>query len=374
MKKFLFMFAAILCSFVYAQNYYEVPYAGKRSKLTKLTEAETAQFIKENQIKDSYTILKSGWHPYGGFFYDEENDQYSGPSEIPAEVMACYREDIPDENGNTKLSVYRVMYDFKETTKLNLKKNDRTERKCCGEAVYVPVNGRLSLYEKLIYYGTEQFRGYSNTIGVAAENIQFRICGENIFAFRTKLWLMDSFYGDDVSGRNDTSCQSENVIYRTKLNNIMDKTAVCDVEIDFPLIDSTNPFKYSAQNAYDGDPATSYVEDSENDLFEIRFNFNPYRSLYSEKKVSGLNLINGYSSSEILYKTNNRIKKIEYGSINTPMTSTCSDNYLKNQSIIFDHSIFRLTLRIINVYPGEKYSDTCLAEINLDFEDKSSLF
>ena len=359
MKKIIFLISFLFFCFAYAQNYYEVPYVGKRSKLTKLTLEEENKFVKENLIKRIYEVPKLDEKDHYGFFTEEE-DSVLWNHDIYAELMGCYREDIPDETGNFVLSVYRIMYDFKTTINLNLNENDKTERKCIGQILYVPSNGKFIQYDKLIYFSDVRFKGLQSTIGVEANNYQFRICGENVFSFKTKLWIYHSDHGlDEETMTFRTTRQSENIIYRTKINN---------------LIDKNNPFKYSVQNAFDGDPTTSYVEDTENDLFEIKFNFEPYKSYYSDKNVSGIYIINGYALNDTVYLANNRIKKIIYGSKNNPMMNICSDNKLDFQFFVFERKLYRLTLQVDETYDGKKYSDTCLAEINLLFDDSSLFF
>ena len=375
MKKIIIFISYIFITFsIFAQNYYEIPYVGKRSKLTKLTLEEENKFVKENSIKRIYEVPKLDEKDHYGFFTEEE-DSMLWNHDIYAELMGCYREDIPDETGNFVLSVYRLMYDFKTTTNLNLDENDKIERKCLGQILYVPSNGKFIQYDKLIYFSDVRFKGLQSTIGVEANNYQFRICGENVFVFKTKLWITHSTHGlDEETMTYEMDRQSENLIFRTGINNLIDKTPVCEVKVDYPLIDKNNPFKYSAQNAYDGDPSTSYVEDTENDLFEIKFNFEPYKSYYSDKKVSGIYIINGYALNDTVYLANNRIKKIIYGSKNNPMMNICSDNKLEFQFFVFERKLYRLTLQIDETYAGKKYSDTCLAEINLVFDDSSLFF
>lgn len=65
------------------------------------------------------------------------------------------------------------------------------------------------------------------------------------------------------------------------------------------LIDDSYPLRYSLQNAFDGDPATSYVENSRDDLMEIEFS-----GIYSVGYINRIALINGYAQSESLYKNN----------------------------------------------------------------------
>ena len=174
MKKIIIFISYIFITFsIFAQNYYEIPYVGKRSKLTKLSTDEENKFIKENSVQRIYNS-----------FFTENDDNILSNFLIPAELTNIYKEEIPDENGNYRLVVYRAMYFLKETTKSNLIENDDTERKCMGQIIYVPLDGKYKQYEKFIYYGNELFLfGRMSSIGVEANNVQFRICGDNLFSF-----------------------------------------------------------------------------------------------------------------------------------------------------------------------------------------------
>lgn len=379
MKKCILLITFILTTIgCFAQNYYEVPYAGTRSRLTKLTAAEEEAFVKENSVRRIYDVpdydgLQRGEKVHSGFFTEEENEllyEYN----IYAELLNIYKEEIPDEKGNFKLTVYRAMYDFKKTTTFNLDPDDSSKRKCLGQVIYVPSNGKYVQYEKQVYYGDEIYMHADRTIGVQASNVQFRICGNNIFAFYTRLYftMHEHGYGEEAS--YSTSGFTENAIYKTQISNIMDKTQVCEVKADFPLIDTDNPFRYSAQNAYDGDPATSYVEDTENDLFGIRFDFTKHGQEYEFKKTTGFKIINGYASSKDLYMKNNRIKKISFGSQKNPTFYDFQDNILDYQDVNFEYSLYALDIACLEVFKGSKYSDTCLSEVNIKFEDDSLLF
>lgn len=377
MKKILFTCLFLLCGTLFAQNYYEIPYVGKRSKLTKLTTEEENKFIKENSIKRIYEVPKQGEKDHYGFFTEEENASLFW-LDIYAELSAIYREEIPDEKGNKKLTVYRAMYDFKESTRLNLDENDSTERKCMGQIIYVPVNGKYVQYEKQIYFGTEFFLNRMSGTGVEANNVQFRICGDNVFAFYTRLSLEHWSKGyDEETYRFGIERINSNVICKTKLSNIMEKTQICEVKVDFPLIDKNNPFKYSIQNAFDGDPSTSYVEDTENDLFEINIDFKNYSSIQKNEIIDEIQLINGYASNKELYLLNNRINAIQYDWKNetTPILFHCKDNELNFQkNSHFNSNPGWLWFEITAVYQGSKYSDTSLSELDIKFRKSGWLF
>lgn len=127
-----------------------------------------------------------------------------------------------------------------------------------------------------------------------------------------------------------------------------------NIQVSKCLFDPRCPLKYSIQNAFDGNPATSYVENTEDDLFLIEIGFSG--------KFEKLAIINGYALNTSLYKANNRVKclsgDIEFSDDNMNyQIIKCLGNYLP-----FD-----------GIYNGEKYNDTCIAELNL-YVNKSWLF
>ena len=362
MKRNILFIALILATAgCLAQNYYEVPYVGKCSKLTRLTTEQESTFIRENSVKRYYDCF---------FSLDEDKNLFY--CNIEAELTDVYKEQIPDENGMYRLEVYRLMYDLKKTSILNLDPADKTRRKCIGQIIYVPVAGKYTMYGKYIYYGDAGYRTLSMSLGVEARNLQFRICKDNLFVFDTRLCYMRLRSGyDEETLHYETDRYTENMIYRTKISDVMEKTRICEVKIDFPLLDKNNPFKYSVQNAYDGDPATSYVEDTENDLFEINIDFMNYEGMEKDKIINEVQLINGYAASNELYLSNNRIYGIQYDWDNEslPIIYECRDKYLNFQKIYNLNSFPGwLWLEIVSTYDGINYSDTSLSELDFRFE------
>lgn len=125
------------------------------------------------------------------------------------------------------------------------------------------------------------------------------------------------------------------------------------------LIDPKSPLRYGLQSAFDGNPATSYVENTVDDLMKIEFAYleDPYK----------IAIINGYATTRQLYEANNRIKSIwtTTGVIN--LTDSC----LKYQ-IIEISSYWSLYAE--KIYKGLRYNDTCLAELNMKTENYGWLF
>lgn len=139
---------------------------------------------------------------------------------------------------------------------------------------------------------------------------------------------------------------------------------VINIDYSYPLIDKVCPFKYTIQNAFDGNPSTSYVEDTEDSTIKI--------SLYSKNLNSNcikMKIINGYAQNEMLYKNNNRIKVID--SFNEKSTAvTLKDKNLEPQIINWiDYGFY-----VQELYKGKKYNDTCVAELDFQSEDGNWIF
>ena len=138
-----------------------------------------------------------------------------------------------------------------------------------------------------------------------------------------------------------------------------------EIKTDQPLIDSKRPFMYTIQNAFDGNPATAYVENTDDDLMYVSL----YRKEYNN--IARLKLINGYSKNKELYEKNNRGKSIgghyfdgyKRGFYSRQFI-TVEDKYNEIQIIDNWHAS---ALPISEIYKGTKYNDTCISE--LDFFD-----
>lgn len=150
------------------------------------------------------------------------------------------------------------------------------------------------------------------------------------------------------------------------------------IELGMPLIDSKRPFMYTLQNAFDGKPETSYVEDTEDDLFKVIIGVN------NGKDVGKISIINGYASDIDTYKKNNQIKTIahdinevqerdkKFWIVKVGETNASLDiNSLSYQ--IFDW-IGYTSFYVKSINKGLRYNDTCLAEVNFYIEGTGWLF
>ena len=131
-----------------------------------------------------------------------------------------------------------------------------------------------------------------------------------------------------------------------------DKARRVRIDASDYLFDSKCPLKYSIQNAFDGNPATSYVENTEDDLFILDIGT-------GGNEVTKLAIINGYAQNEELYMSNNRVRKIGKNRI-------LFDNCLQYQIM----PCYGSYLTITDLYKGRKYNDTCIADVNLEVNGK----
>lgn len=84
--------------------------------------------------------------------------------------------------------------------------------------------------------------------------------------------------------------------------------------------------------------------------------------------LSGIEIVAGYAKSSNLFKQNNRIKKIEISFSNgTSVVKTLKDNIMGFQKINFSTPVTSkiVKIKILDVYKGSKYNDTCISEIKL---------
>jgi hypothetical protein len=137
-----------------------------------------------------------------------------------------------------------------------------------------------------------------------------------------------------------------------------------------PLMDADDPFRYTIQNAFDQNPATSFVEDTEDDLMEciLYFSDKLFQD-YQQKQISfiGIKVINGYAQNENLYKLNNRITKAG----KHKLQETLDYQYLYYGENILGKG---LGFGADEIKYGSQYSDTCLSELDFLFTDETLLF
>lgn len=119
---------------------------------------------------------------------------------------------------------------------------------------------------------------------------------------------------------------------------------------------------YAARNAWDKDPKTAWIEGKNDDGVGEWIDF----SFYQSRVIQGIQIINGYAKSEGLYQANNRVKRVHLSfDDGTSFEAELNDGQIQPQLIKFPtpKKTERVRLTILEVYPGTKYRDTCISEI-----------
>lgn len=136
-------------------------------------------------------------------------------------------------------------------------------------------------------------------------------------------------------------------------------------------LDSSKVANYNAENAHDFDISTAWVEgqngNGEGEVLEFHFN------LINEHSVpSSLTIYNGYCKSHSAWKANSRVKSFDVFANDVYLgVFHLKDIYLGQ---VFELGEVKsdengkliLSFAIKEVYPGDKYQDTCISEINFD--------
>lgn len=159
-------------------------------------------------------------------------------------------------------------------------------------------------------------------------------------------------------GSNNPSEPADNTENQSKLDLSLWRATVSSVLHDDGSIN------YKPQNVLDSELKTSWVEGVDGsgigEWIQLETD--------NEQGVSGFNIINGYASSKEFYYKNNRVKKIRIElSDGTLIEKSLEDNVIELQTVDFGRKVLcnSIKITILDTYNGEKYDDTCIAEIKL---------
>ena len=210
----------------------------------------------------------------------------------------------------------------------------------------------------------------SGTKGVTAENLQFRIDSGYIFGFHIKLSKYINNYAMGVASDNvNVDKFMEFEISKENISEYTKKTKFAYIpNLNYlPLIDKNNPFKYSLQNAFDGDISTSYVPKPCDEQIRLSINFDE-KNVRQDYEITKIMIVNGYASSEELYKKNNRIKEVRYAYTKdkNPITFVLKETSKKQYVEVHNpRKETYFAFNVLSLYPGDSYNDTCFAEVNI---------
>ncbi|MBD5433989.1 MAG: hypothetical protein HDR35_06840 [Treponema sp.] len=203
----------------------------------------------------------------------------------------------------------------------------------------------------IMYYGMETHSSYAHT----DEYESILDLKSDHHTHRAVVFWSDDFSKIDLAGGNAKSD--------------------IHIECSKPLIDENDVFRYTIQNAFDKNPATSYVEDTEDDLMYVSLGLS-YKTVNGKterienKKIA---IINGYAQNNDLYLKNNRVKEISGNTYSNGEllfedddTLFLADSTLKYQ--IFDWAPSQ-SFSVQKIYKGSAFNDTCIAELDF-FNEK----
>mgnify|MGYP000356442515 CR=1 FL=1 len=124
--------------------------------------------------------------------------------------------------------------------------------------------------------------------------------------------------------------------------------------------DATYGFTYSAENAIDQDFSTAWCPTND-------FRTQRWRIQFEETVLSGtVGIQNGFARDQEIFFENNRIKTayLYYDGDNFMETLEFEDTYEMQFFDLPEVPLRELDLHIIDTYPGSKYNDTCISEID----------
>jgi len=335
----------------------------------KLTELTLEQAVKELQLsqkelqdinKEFYGVLEfnSNFPPVQEADFDSEvhifKQTFKETNEIIYRVISRTKETAPFN----RTGIFQKGYYTNGHGKPNLIFADfyDTEAETFGQSVtsvrlnynFMPVikNNKIA---GIMIYGIERF-DKENSI------MEYTGSTRNLYHKAAVYW------SDDFSTAN----------LRNEYSNDPD----IHIECSKPLIDEKDTFKYTIQNAFDKNPATSYVEDTDDDLMYISFGLSYKNSkgkpeMVNNKKIA---IINGYAKNYDLYKNSNRVKEINGDIYSNGELLFKHKETLFLDDFKFDYQVFdwepRESFSVQNIYKGSKFNDTCIAEV--DFYNKKS--
>ena len=334
----------------------------------KLTELPLEQAVKELQLsqkelqdinKEFYGVLEfnSNFPPVQEADFDSEvhifKQTFKETNEIIYRVISRTKETAPFD----RTGIFQKGYYTNGHGKPNLIFADfyDTEAETFGQSVtsvrlnynFMPVikNNKIA---GIMIYGIERF-DKENSI------MEYTGSTQNLYHKAAVYWS-DDFSTADLRNRYENNAD----IY---------------IECSKPLIDEKDTFKYTIQNAFDKNPATSYVEDTDDDLLKI---------CAIEPKITKFAIINGYAANSHLYKANNRVSEVAdewvKGSKDPSRKLTKMNNRYLLEPDKMDYQIINYKtwsngyIFVSKILKGEQYSDTCIAEVDFYNEKSGWLF
>ncbi|MBR1759267.1 MAG: zinc ribbon domain-containing protein [Lachnospiraceae bacterium] len=138
---------------------------------------------------------------------------------------------------------------------------------------------------------------------------------------------------------------------------------IADVSCSSYLIEANLGFYHEAKNIIDGSLDHAWVENGagqgEGEWVRLEFD-----DVYT---VSGFKIYAGYQKSDKTYYNNSRPARLRVSFSDGSSVDVTLEDYFGEQDVKFGFEVetSSITFKILSVYPGEKYEDTCISEISL---------
>jgi len=129
-----------------------------------------------------------------------------------------------------------------------------------------------------------------------------------------------------------------------------ERSVFIQIGASYALVDPDSPLRYSLQNAFDGDPSTSFIANDETEFMRIMFS-------RADLPISKLAVINGHALDLAMYNSHNRIRRF---------TSLGNEKVLDDGMLSYQFMTENAALSfwVREVYEGNTYNTTALAELN----------
>ena len=352
MKKILLVIAILFC-FLQA-SFAEAPelknmMPNSWQKLTRLSEQEEKIFFQKDEVKTSIKSIDDSF-----FTKTKVEDKYYQvftETNCGIQFFRFLISDSPLEEG------YNREYKNKTLTKEECIKM-QGEKECIWQIVFLK-NKKNELQKILIrpyalYWVSQgEWEGYEfndlmikplnkNEIGFFITEISVAFTADREKMKQNIVSIKYNTCKNQITASNEIDFSKYNI--KENILSAWSKERI-SIQASHCLFDSKCPLKYSIQNAFDGNPATSYVENTEDDLMKI--------DVWLGEAVDKMAIINGYALSDTFYKYNNRVKQVA--------------NYfeLNDDCLFYQYIPCRGTnVSFTAIYDGLKYNDTCIAELN----------
>lgn len=392
------IFATDIRQVMFGNNYETIQEISSRDFLKKYPEAksfDTEKFKTRDWKETDYRVFKQ--ELCGKTFYrlvagrEKLTDEYILNWRNPDDYINHYRIQLYLEDGGDLIAILNscvIDFDF------SLWENGTTKEYNSVEIIHRnnKINGFL--FNRLV-----DIIDHHNRTDESGEQTEEYINSAKYYLF------------DDVI--NAATEKTEKIKYVKNYQNLK----YVSIEVSQPLVDSKRPFMYTINNAFDGNPGTAYVENTEDNGFIINLNESP-----SSKKnqIKKLQIINGYALNENIYLANNRIGRVvihvfeenegfnfekklylwnggedEYfkklkqsnGSFYGYGVCKLKDNTLEKQEIDLTSCVnacfylefgkekkFYKNENMPAIYEGLKFTDTCVSELDFYIDNKGWMF